>query len=284
MDPLGIRCVALLILASCLTAAPPITASEIIARIQKKIGISGDPQTVDTIKAGDPNTPITGIATTFSATLDVLKRAAAAGQNLIVAHEPTFYHGLDSIKGMENDPVLTAKQAFIAEHRMVVFRFHDGWHAREPDGILLGMTKALGWEKYQAADRPHLFTLPENNVATIARTIKDKLRIQTARYVGDPAMRTGKIGLIPGAAGSSRQMEMLRRDDVNILVIGETREWETVEYVRDAVNAGKKKALIILGHVPSEEAGMEECARWLKTFIPEVPVAYVPAGEPFRAP
>ena len=28
-----------------------------------------------------------------------------------------------------------------------------------------------------------------------------------------------------------------------------------------------RKALIVIGHVPSEQTGMEECARWLKTFV-----------------
>ena len=36
-------------------------------------------------------------------------------------------------------------------------------------------------------------------------------------------------------------------------MIGEAREWETVEYVDDAVAAGQKKALIIIGHIPSEQ-------------------------------
>ena len=42
--------------------------------------------------------------------------------------------------------------------------------------------------------------------------------------------------------------------------------------------------MIILGHDMSEEWGMEECARWLKTFITEVPVEFMPAGEPFWTP
>jgi len=40
----------------------------------------------------------------------------------------------------------------------------------------------------------------------------------------------------------------------------------------------------VLGHVISEENGMNECARWLKTFISEVPVEFIPAGEPFWSP
>jgi hypothetical protein len=29
---------------------------------------------------------------------------------------------------------------------------------------------------------------------------------------------------------------------------------------------------------------MKECASWLKAFVPEVPVEYMPAGEPFWSP
>ena len=68
---------------------------------------------------------------------------------------------------------------------------------------------------------------------------------------------------------------------MEVLVIGEAHEWETVEYVADAITAGQKKALIILGHIPSEQDGMEEFARWLGTFVKEVPVTFVPTLDPF---
>ncbi|HVT82341.1 MAG TPA: Nif3-like dinuclear metal center hexameric protein, partial [Phycisphaerae bacterium] len=117
-----------------------------------------------------------------------------------------------------------------------------------------------------------------------AAKIKSRMKIRTLRVVGDPQMRMTHIALLPGAAGAERQIRLLERDDVEVLVAGESREWETVEYVRDAVTAGEHKALILMGHVPSEEAGMDECARWLKGIVPEVPVEYVPAGEPFWTP
>src|SRR4051794_16001717 len=80
--------------ASTLMAAPQqgtLTARAVIERIQKQVGVPWRAQTVDTIKAGSPETPVTGIATTFMATFDVLQRAAAAGKNLVITHEPTFY-------------------------------------------------------------------------------------------------------------------------------------------------------------------------------------------------
>ena len=55
----------------------------------------------------------------------------------------------------ESDPVWADKRAFIEKHNMVVWRFHDHWHMRNPDGILAGMVHVLGWEKYQRKDFPY---------------------------------------------------------------------------------------------------------------------------------
>ena len=262
------------------------TARQLIERIQQQTAATLPAGTVDTFKAGNPDAPVKGIAVTMMATLDVLERAAQSGNNLIITHEPTFYSHLDGTAQLEkqNDQVLAAKQKFIADHQLIVWRFHDGWHARRPDGILLGMTKALGWEKYQNATQQHLFVLPETTVGNLASQVKQKLDIRVFRVVGDPAMKLTKVAFIPGAAGSATQIQALERDDAEALIIGETPEWETVEYVADAVTEGKRKALFILGHIPSEQAGMEECTTWLRSFISEVPVTFVPAKEPFWQP
>ena len=104
------------------------------------------------------------------------------------------------------------------------------------------------------------------------------------RVIGDASMRVRRIALAAGYNDLRGIMRWLDNPAIEALVIGETREWEGVEYARDAVTAGRKKALIILGHVPSEERGMLECAQWLKTFVPEVPIEYLPGGEPFWSP
>jgi putative NIF3 family GTP cyclohydrolase 1 type 2 len=166
----------------------------------------------------------------------------------------------------------------------VVWRFHDHWHERRPDGILTGMVEALGWGKYRSPGDPRLFVVPETTLDRFAGAIKERLGIRTLRVVGDPAMRLSKVALNPGYCPIAVGGRMLGRDDVEVLVMGESPEWETVEYADDAVAQGRRKALIILGHIPSEQAGMDECARWLKTFVTEVPVEFVPASEPFWTP
>jgi putative NIF3 family GTP cyclohydrolase 1 type 2 len=259
-----------------------ITARELVAEIQKQVGVEWKKDTVDTFKAGNPDTPVTGVAVTMMATMDVLQRASAKGLNFVITHEPTFYAHLDTPEGVpESDPVWTEKRAFIEKHGMVVWRFHDHWHMRKPDGIEAGNVHALGWEKFQRPDNQYLFVMPETTLKELAKQVSKKLGSSVVRVVGEPDSKITKVGFSPGAAGSPREIRALEQDDVEVLLVGETREWETVEYAADAVSQGRKKALIVIGHIPSEQPGMEECARWLKGFVKDVAVEFVPAKQPF---
>ncbi|UCF38878.1 MAG: Nif3-like dinuclear metal center hexameric protein, partial [Acidobacteriota bacterium] len=62
-------------------------------------------KTVDTVKTGDPEQKLTGVATTFMATYDVIQKAAGQNLNLIITHEPTFYNHLDETKWLESSRV-----------------------------------------------------------------------------------------------------------------------------------------------------------------------------------
>ena len=87
------------------------TARDVVAAIQEHIGIPWQKETVDTFKAGNPDTPVTGIAVTMMATMDVLQRAAANGQNFVITHEPTFYNHLDVPDGMAENSLSMAHQS-----------------------------------------------------------------------------------------------------------------------------------------------------------------------------
>jgi putative NIF3 family GTP cyclohydrolase 1 type 2 len=102
------------------------------------------------------------------------------------------------------------------------------------------------------------------------------------RVLGDPKLPVNRVITSWGYVGAG--IQLISREGVDLLVCGETREWELVEYVQDMISSGKKKALVVLGHVVSEQAGMKLCAEWLKPFIPEVPIEFIAAAEPFWRP
>lgn len=289
-----LRCALIAALFVALVGAPSaqaqftsLTAQQIITRIQANLGGSWG-QGVDTFKDGDPNTPVTGVAVTMMATMEVLQKAAAAGANFVITHEPTFYAHDDKLPTLESlhDPVVAAKRAFIREHHLVVFRMHDHWHApaRIPDPVVTGIFRVLDWLRYQPTPELPIVVLPATTVSALATEMTKRLSATAVRIVGDGNQRVTKVGFLPGASGFEMHRNFLQRDDVDVLVIGEAREWETIPYVADLNAQGTHKALIVLGHVPSEEAGMEEFVRWLAPQLPEVKVSMVRASDPFLLP
>ena len=91
-----------------------------------------------------------------------------------------------------------------------------------------------------------------------------------------------RIGLLPGTTPIQAALEML--PNVDAIVAGEVREWESVEYARDKVFSAEKKGLILVGRIVSEEPGMNVCANWLKTLVPEAPIRHISAGDPYWRP
>jgi putative NIF3 family GTP cyclohydrolase 1 type 2 len=266
------------------TGGAPLTAAHVIDRIKKHVGVPWRTETVDNVIAGNPDTPVAGIATTMMATLDVIERASAAGKNLVITHEPTFYLHQDRTDTLAGDATYQFKADFIRKHGMVVFRFHDHWHAHRPDGIAAGMARDLGWEANADSADPRVFVFAGTPLDRFAKEIASRLRIRTVRVVGDPTLAVHRVAASWGYVAQEPGIQLLARPDVDVVVGGETREWEVVEYAQDIISTGKKKALILLGHVVSEQAGMKYCADWLRSFVTEVPIEFIAAPEPFWTP
>jgi putative NIF3 family GTP cyclohydrolase 1 type 2 len=257
------------------------TAGAIIAMIIGETGSKIIPNTVDVIKEGSPDTRVTGIVSCMFATMNVLKEAVEKNCNLIVVHEPLYYNHLDNTKQLENDPVFQEKQKYIRDHKLVIWRFHDYIHSMKPDGIMTGMVDKLKWNNYVVNNDLSRFTIPETTLNELLKYLKGIFPENAFYVVGKPDLKVRNVRFAPGAPGSQLHIRILEDKNTDVLLAGESPQWETYEYMRDAVDQGRKKAVIFLGHVTSEQSGMEFCARWLKGFISDIPVYYVESGPSF---
>jgi hypothetical protein len=280
--------------------AAPLPAAEVIERIRRNIGVEWKADTVDTIKAGNPAALVSGIVTTAMASLSVLRQAVGAGANMVITCEPTFYGRSDARnppagrgggRAAANlvdapqtaDPVYAAKNAFIEKNGLVVFRLNDHWRLRRPDPFVQGLASALGWTNRQVAPDSARYSIRAASLSALAGDLKKKLGNRGGiRVVGDPQTRVQTVALLPGSTPITAALDALPAADV--IVAGEVREWESVEYARDAAFSGRRKGLVLLGRVVSEEAGMSECARWLATLLSEVRVRHLSAGDPYWSP
>ena len=66
--------------------------------------------TCDILAYGDPDMEVTGIVTTFMPTVEVIQKTAAAGANLIISHEPTWFNGSDENGMVSERPCLSGQE------------------------------------------------------------------------------------------------------------------------------------------------------------------------------
>jgi hypothetical protein len=278
-----------------------ITAQQVIERIQKNIGSPWMFGT-DICEAGNPDAAVTGIATSFTATFEVLRRAAESGHNLIITRERPFWshenkvmeHSGGSVGPLRSDlmkdPLFQRKNEFIAKNNLVVWRVQENWDARPVDGQLEGLAKAVGWEKHY---RPkpgatkwkranNIFMPPAATLLEVVQSMKSRLKCVAPRLIGDATLRVSHAALLHGFLQLPELSATLRDPRIDLIVCGEPVEWEAGPYFMDTIASGRKIGMIILGNEVSEESGSGEAAAWIKTLVIEVPVEWIPAGEPFR--
>lgn len=253
----------------------PKTPAEVVNLIKKNVTCDWATQTVDNFKTGNPDSKLTGIAVCMFADMNTLREAVKQNCNFIITHEPVFYNHLDETKSFADDPVYQEKMKFITDNKLVIFRFHDHIHRTNPDGISVGMINKMGIKKYSVNGSMTYFALPQKSVAEFASEMKTKFGMASIRIIGNPDMKFTKLAFMAGAPGGQRHIEMLRNPGVEVVIGGEAPEWETYLYANDATLQGKNKAVIFLGHIKSEEAGMEYCGEWLQTFIKGVPIHFI---------
>ncbi|NLI20754.1 MAG: hypothetical protein GX418_04320 [Clostridiales bacterium] len=276
------------------------TVREIIDGVIAKTGVAPLPQdqTCDHLMAGDPDMEVHQIATTFMATAEVIRKAAALGADLIITHEPTWFTGADDTAWLAGDAVYEAKRRLLAETGIAVWRFHDHMHRDPQDGIFTGFDLEMGWEPYRLPveecpafyGRRHnkgFYRLPRTTLGELADALKAKLAMPVMRFIGDPASPVERVALMPGGGslglGSEHMpMDWMREANLDVILCGEVTEWTLPAYVRDAYQLGMAKGILILGHERSEEWGMKHLPAWLASVTGGIPAVFVDAGETFQ--
>ena len=238
---------------------------DVVYRIKKQVGVDWNPETVDTFKAGQPASPLTGIAVTNLATLSVLARAVKAGSNLIITCEPTFYARADR-------PTPPAGRGAAARPLQPPLRTRHGRSRRQDrirssppnrtssPGIAsssgasatiggcgrrirshrASSTRSAGPDSEAPTD-PSRVSVPASTLAALAPTVKKKLDARGGmRVIGDERLTVQTVGVLPATTAIQAALKMLPK--VDAIIAGEIREWESSEYARDTSRPGRQGA------------------------------------------
>jgi len=264
-----------------------LTARDVFRQIKVASQQPWDPNpTDDRIIYGDRDVPVSGIATCFFASLDVLRRAQAAGLNYIVPHEASFYERYDDFAESvlaDSDPVLLAKKQFLDNHGMVIQRMHAHAHSRPGDAIMTGLLDRLDWSSFREAERPGIVVkLPEASAEHVGRHIKDKCGLRTLRMFGDPTQGVSTISVTAGMPGENTQIAQFGVEGVDAVFLGEVREPEVLGYAQDLA-ASRPVVVYLVGHM-SEDFGMCNVAEWLGDVFPSIPCRWLATADPYTNP
>jgi len=245
-------------------------------------------KTCDQLIEGDWEQEVTGVVTTFMATVEVIKQAIDKGYNLIITHEPTYFTGSDRLDWLESDPVYHKKKALINDNRISIWRYHDHMHSGITDLIYTGLLKTLGWEDYLETNipLPHCYSIPSTSLADLVDFLRNTLEMEVIRIVGNTEIKCSRVGILVGGGSLGLGVEempatLMNEENLDVIICGEITEWTLSAYVRDAAALGFNKAIIIVGHERSEEPGMKYLADRLEPLLAGIPVCFEDSEEPF---
>ncbi|MDI4647809.1 Nif3-like dinuclear metal center hexameric protein [Cohnella hashimotonis] len=259
----------------------PLAIRDMIAWLRGDVPPVAD--TVDVLLGPhDPDAPVSGAAVAFMPSIEAVERAAALGANLLIAHEGLYYSHRTPDRLPEGDPVYAFKQDLLRRSGVAVYRHHDYCHRAAPDPITLGMVRALGWkaELQRMLPAAAVLAVPAMRADEAAAHVKARLGLSGVRFAGDAAALCRRVGVLAGyRGGGGLAIPLLREERLDLIVAGEGPEWETPEYVRDAVHLGAAKAMLFIGHAESEAPGMRLVAERLRMAFPGLPVHWLD-GDP----
>lgn len=248
----------------------------------------------DDYKCGNPDDECSGIVVALAPTINVIKKAIQLKANLIIVHEPTFYTSIDGPGWYEefNNSVYNEKRKLLDDNGITIWRDHDHLHAHNPDGIFTGIVKYMGFEGKTELVKdtggfPHyIVDVGEMTLNDLCKYYVEKIGLNGVRYIGNPDMLVHKIAFVghlyPQDINNEYSVKVIKtlEIDADVIVPGEIIDWTVLSYVRDAVELGKNKAVLNIGHFNSEELGMKYMKDWLSELINnKVDITYVPSGD-----
>jgi putative NIF3 family GTP cyclohydrolase 1 type 2 len=252
--------------------------------------------------AGKNQSVVRGVVVCYTPTLDVLRRAAAEHKNLIISREHPFYlHGgvyyEYCTRGLEaawkDDPVVQAKRDLIDANKLMVYRFGSAWDNFRPQARSAALARAMGLTpitpQANARSRGVICDLPQTALTSLAQTAADRLKAPVPRIVGDLKAAVTRVAVFAGSADTKRALADLIADPkIDGIITGAGGVIDEVDgaisYFQDVIASGRNIAMLAVGYGPSEDPGMEDFARWLRTVLTDQTIEWWPARDAVWVP
>ena len=237
--------------------------------------------TVDRIKAGDPDKEVARCAVAWIPSLEAIRRAVEMGVDLLVCHEPTFYDHFDA--DPTATPIGAEKLEYLNKHGLAVLRNHDVWDVWPEVGIPWAWGKFLGLNGEAAAmndsktqHRHDIAPVPFGQFAKAVAARTATINEPLIEVNGDPDKLVSKIGVGTGCGCSVHDYQQLGCDCFIVCDDG-TNFWEHMQIAEDL-----RIPVICVNHCTSEEPGMVTMTQYINDNIEGVAAEHIQQGCRFK--
>ena len=232
-------------------------------------------KTVDTFKAGSPETPVRGIAVAWMPYNHALEEALNLGCNLFITHEPTYFNHRDDDPEIFRFPAARAKKAFIERSGLAIIRCHDVWDQYPEIGIPTGWGKVLGLgSPIDGGGYYYVYDGMGRQAGVIASQIARRtadMGQPAVQMIGPEDKPVRRIVLGTGAITPMFHFIEKLAADMAICVDDDFTYWRDGAF---AIDAGFPVAVV--NHPVAEEYSMKLLALHLKERFKQVPVHHLP--------
>lgn len=232
-------------------------------------------KTVDTVKAGNPEKTVRKAGVCWFAAMDTLRAAHAAGCDLLVCHEPVFWHHDAAENAWRDKEPGIAKSRFLEDTSMVVLRAHDTWDQWPEIGIRDSWAAFLGLTERVHASAEHnyhaIYAIPSQTLRAFAQHVAGRVRYlgeDSVQIMGDPVRIVSRPALGVGCIGPDKEI-VESGADVLILCYDGAPYWAVRERLYEM-----GAAILTVEHGTSEMPGLENLCRHLAARFPEIEFEY----------
>jgi len=232
-------------------------------------------RTVDTVKIGDPTRLVRKAGVCWMPSVWDIRAAHEAGCDLLVCHEPIFWHHSAAEDAWRDVEPGFSKRLLLQRTGLVVLRAHDSWDNWPGIGIRDSWARTLGLtRRLREGSRGHyhgMYDIPPQTLRRFAQHVAERTRRfgeDSVQVIGDPDRVVRRPSLGVGCIVPDIELVEMG-SDVLIMCYDGASYWASRERL-----AEMGVALITVEHGTSEMPGIENLCRHLAEKFPAIEFQY----------
>lgn len=233
----------------------------------------------DGIVFGDGLKEVRRIGVAWLPYTSIVEKAAAEGVDLLVVHEPAFYHAEEQAVA-QLTKAAEAKKRLLDQYGIAIVRSHNVWDALDGVGIPFAWAKHLELAKPIRVDRYfQIHEIPQQTAKHFAQHVARRTAVlgqDRVIFSGDPSAVVRSVGIGTGCISDCFTLYD-KGADIVVTVDDIVCSWVNTAWSKDT-----GVPLIVVNHAVSEEPGMDTLADCLSRRLPGIEVVRFACGYPYQ--